>query len=72
MAKLLVTGGADFIGSALVAHLLNQGRDLVVLDALTYSGRREYLENLGVVDCVTFVEGSAYGRHIRQVGQGSR
>ena len=40
--KLLVTGGAGFIGSTYV-HLFRGDHDLVVLDKLTYAGRRENL-----------------------------
>jgi dTDP-glucose 4,6-dehydratase len=37
--KILVTGGAGFIGSALVRHLIaNTAHDVLVLDALTYAG----------------------------------
>jgi len=37
--RILVTGGAGFIGSALVRHLIrNSGHELLVLDALTYAG----------------------------------
>ncbi|MBN2974423.1 dTDP-glucose 4,6-dehydratase [Roseomonas aeriglobus] len=37
--KILVTGGAGFIGSALVRHLIaNTAHDVIVLDALTYAG----------------------------------
>lgn len=41
--KLLVTGGAGFIGSAFVAHALEQGDTVIVLDALTYAGHRANL-----------------------------
>ena len=46
--KLLVAGGAGFIGSNFVAHrLATHGEDSVrVLDKLTYAGRRENLEGL--------------------------
>ena len=38
--RILITGGAGFIGSHLTKHLLNRYPDyeLIVLDALTYSG----------------------------------
>ena len=43
--KLLVTGGAGFIGSTYVRrHLAERPDDrIVVLDKLTYAGRRENL-----------------------------
>lgn len=42
--KLLVTGGAGFIGSNFVSYVLaNTDDDVVVLDKLTYAGRRENL-----------------------------
>jgi dTDP-glucose 4,6-dehydratase len=40
--RLLVTGAAGFIGSTFV-HLLHPDHDIVVLDKLTYAGRRENL-----------------------------
>jgi dTDP-glucose 4,6-dehydratase len=38
-----VTGGAGFIGSALVRHLVESGYEVVNLDKLTYSGNLESL-----------------------------
>jgi UDP-N-acetylglucosamine/UDP-N-acetylgalactosamine 4-epimerase len=40
--RYLITGGAGFIGSHLVEHLLEQGQDVVVLDDFS-TGRRENL-----------------------------
>jgi dTDP-glucose 4,6-dehydratase len=41
--RLLITGGAGFIGSTLVRMALAAGHEVVVLDALTYAGKRENL-----------------------------
>ena len=47
--RLLVCGGAGFIGSAFVrVRLEDHGDDVVVLDKLTYAGRRENLDGLDV------------------------
>jgi len=55
--RLLVTGGAGFIGANFVRHVVaaRPGWDVTVLDALTYAGDRETLAGLG--DRVTFVHG---------------
>ena len=46
--KLLITGGAGFIGSNLVQHVIDfpQVEKLVNLDALTYAGHLENLESV--------------------------
>jgi dTDP-glucose 4,6-dehydratase len=41
--RILVSGGAGFIGSHFVNRLLRAGDDVVVLDKLTYSGNRANL-----------------------------
>lgn len=42
--KILVTGGAGFIGSAVVRHIIRSTQDSVVdLDKLTYAGNLESL-----------------------------
>src|SRR5262249_10284238 len=43
LMRILVAGGAGFIGSHFVKRLLRAGDDVVVLDKLTYSGNRAKL-----------------------------
>jgi dTDP-glucose 4,6-dehydratase len=62
--KILVTGGAGFIGSNFVRRILTDsyaslaGADVVVLDALTYSGNRANLDPVADSPRLTFVQGS--------------
>ncbi len=53
--KLLVTGAAGFIGSAF-ARLVAAEHEVVVLDKLTYAGRRENLEGVEVELVVGAIE----------------
>ena len=63
MARLLVTGGAGFIGSNFVHHWLGKhpGDRVVVLDALTYAGCRENLEDVEQNPDFRFVAGDIRG-----------
>lgn len=55
--KLLVCGGAGFIGSNFVRiRVKEHGDEVVVLDKLTYAGRKENLHD--VIDDVRFVHGA--------------
>ena len=44
--RVLVTGGAGFIGSQFVRRLVEAGDEVAVLDKLTYAGNRSNLERL--------------------------
>lgn len=59
MRNILVTGGAGFIGSNFVRHLLSTEADVKIinLDALTYAGSLHNLENLPDPKRHLFVEG---------------
>jgi dTDP-glucose 4,6-dehydratase len=61
--KLLVTGAAGFIGSTYV-RLACADHDVVVLDKLTYAGRRENLEGLPIELVVGGIEDRALVREV--------
>jgi dTDP-glucose 4,6-dehydratase len=55
--RVLVTGGAGFIGSALVLHLVRDlGHDVLTVDALTYAANRASLDALDGHDRHRLVE----------------
>ncbi len=65
--RILVTGGAGFIGSHLVRRLIQSGRHAVVnLDALKYSGNRENLADLAGHPDYSFVHGDICDRPLVQ------
>src|SRR5574341_901341 len=64
MPNLLVTGGAGFIGSNFVRHMLRQYKDInvVVYDKLTYAGNLDNLEPVSQDDRYKFVCGNIADR----------
>jgi dTDP-glucose 4,6-dehydratase len=61
--RLLVTGGAGFIGSNYVHHVLEHSDDsITVLDALTYAGNLDNLKDLDGNPRLTFVQGDITDR----------
>ncbi len=68
--KILVTGGAGFIGSNFVRHMLSRrpGAQIVNLDALTYAGNMENLAGLEKDRRYEFAKGDiASEKDIREV-----
>jgi dTDP-glucose 4,6-dehydratase len=57
MKRVLVTGGAGFIGSAVVRHLVSQGLRVVNLDSLTYAGNLASLQSIEDAENYRFVRG---------------
>jgi dTDP-glucose 4,6-dehydratase len=64
--RLLVTGGAGFIGSNFVHYWLERhpGDELVVFDLLTYAGNRESLA--AIEDRIAFVQGDICDRELAE------
>jgi dTDP-glucose 4,6-dehydratase len=55
LMKILVTGGAGFIGSALIRHILNTTDHHVInVDKLTYAGNLESLQEIVNIDRYVF------------------
>ncbi|RPH28141.1 dTDP-glucose 4,6-dehydratase [Buttiauxella warmboldiae] len=62
--KILVTGGAGFIGSAVVRHIINNTQDSVVnVDKLTYAGNLESLAEVSGNERYAFVQADICDRN---------
>lgn len=58
MKRILVTGGAGFISSNMIRHLLHQtSHDVVTMDALTYAGNMANLADVREHDRLRFIHG---------------
>jgi dTDP-glucose 4,6-dehydratase len=60
--KLLVCGGAGFIGSTFVRLRLREGDEVTVLDKLTYAGREENFHDFAQNPAFRFVRGAIEDR----------
>ena len=57
MVKFLITGGAGFIGSAVIRHLIDDAsHEVLNLDKLTYAGNLESLSSVDSSDRYQFVQ----------------
>ena len=58
--KLLVTGGAGFIGNCFIRHIIKKYKDykIINLDALTYAGNIDNLKDVEHNPNYTFVHGN--------------
>ena len=54
--RVLVTGGAGFIGSALVRHLVAGGHDVLNIDAMTYAGNPQNLADVASAPTYSFLK----------------
>ena len=72
MRTILVTGGAGFIGSAVIRHLINDTDTVVVnVDKLTYAGNLESLSSISDssrynFECVDICDGNEIARVFHQ------
>jgi len=59
MTKILITGGAGFIGSNFIRYLLDRHEDydIVNLDKLTYAGNKESLKDIEGLPRYNFIKG---------------
>jgi dTDP-glucose 4,6-dehydratase len=59
MKKIIITGGAGFIGSHVIRRFVNKYSDYQIynLDALTYAGNLENLQDIEVKENYTFLHG---------------
>ncbi len=66
MRKILVTGGAGFIGSNFIRYMLNKHDDVEIinLDKLTYAGNLENLQDIETDHRYSFVRGDICDREI--------
>lgn len=66
--NILVTGGAGFIGNCFVRHMLNKYPDykIINLDALTYAGNIENLDDVKDNPNYTFVHGNICDKKLAQ------
>jgi len=64
--KILVTGGAGFIGSNFIRYLLKTRKDIQIinLDKLTYSGNLENLRNIETDKRYTFIKGDITDKNL--------
>jgi len=61
--KILITGGAGFIGSAVIRHIItNTSHSVINFDKLTYAGNLESLDSVAHSDRYHFIHGDICDR----------